>query len=188
MVVMAVIASSIAFLVGERTRGGGGTSTTSPSTDVTGTKVVDVRNISVEVPASWNVLRQSADTITVSDPKANALSLRSASSAQVFALDSVQQALLDRARDAAPDARVCAGPESAAVPGGPSAGRYFVICSTLIPQGGGRAVALDDAYYFAVGDAGVVIFVMQLTASPDALDEFAVAVRKLSPPIWKLFH
>jgi hypothetical protein len=149
-------------------------------------KAIDVANIAVEVPTAWNVVRQNPDTIGVADERARVLWLRSGTVSEAFTLESLQQRLLDNFSAEAPDARICAGPEGATVPGAPQQGRYFVICYTFIPQGGGRAARLADAYYVGLDGAGTTVVVMQLTASEESLDDFAASVRQLPPPRWKL--
>jgi hypothetical protein len=73
------------------------------------------------------------------------------------------------------------------VPGGPPGGRYVVICSTYVPQGGGPAIRLADVLYIGLDDGAVTAFVMQLTAAPAAMEAFAKQVRSLPPPVWKLY-
>jgi hypothetical protein len=148
-------------------------------------EVVETANIRAQVPIAWDVVTRARDTIVVEDPASRAMWLRSATVPAVLTLDQVQERFLDHARDQAPDARVCAGPETAAVPGGPLDGRFFVVCSTFIPQGGGPAVRLTDAYYVGIW-GGSTVSVMQLTAVPNALEAFATEVRGLPPPEWKL--
>lgn len=151
-------------------------------------RVIEVSNISVELPSDWEVLRQDADTIVAREPTTGGLVwLRSGRVGQALTLDAVQQAFLDKAAAEAPDARICAGPEAAALPGGPPQGRYFTICSTLTPQGGGRAARLADAYYVGLDGTGTTIGVMQLTAAPDRIESLAETVRRLPAPRWKLF-
>lgn len=150
-------------------------------------KIVDVANISVEVPAAWTVVKQDPDTIGVADLSARGLWLRSGSVAEAFTLDRLQQKLFDKLGEESPDARICAGPEASQVRGGPTEGRYFVICYTFVPQGGGQAARLADAYYVGLDTPGTTVFVMQLSASPATLEEFATGVRRLPAPQWKLF-
>ena len=149
-------------------------------------QVVEVENIRVEVPATWDVVTRARDTIAVEDPSNRAMWLRSAILPTELSLDAIQERFLDRARDQSPDAKVCAGPETAALPGGPTDGRYFVICSTYIPQGGGPAVRLADAYYLGLFGGGLTVSMMQLTAVPESLEAFATEVRRLPLPEWKL--
>jgi hypothetical protein len=113
--------------------------------------------------------------------------LRSALLPTPLTLDEIQSRFLDRTRNQSPDARVCAGPDTGALPGGPRDGRYFVICSTFVPQGGGPAVRLADAYYVGLW-SGATVSVMQLTAVPAELEAFATEVQALPPPVWKLHH
>ena len=134
------------------------------------------------------MLSRSRDTIAVADRTGRTLWLRSAAVASAITLDTLQERFLTKARREAPDARICAGPETAMVPGGPTGGRYVVICSTFIPQGGGPAVRFADAYYIGLDGEGTTVFVMQLTASPESLQAFATAVQDLPPPVWKLFR
>lgn len=148
-------------------------------------QVVEVANIRAEVPKAWVVARRAGDTIAVHDQARRVLWLRSARLPTALSLDVIQEQALKRARNGSPDARVCAGPDTAPVPGGPADGRYFVICYTFIPQGGGPAVPLADAYYVGTGSAAAT-FMMQLTAAPEALEAFAGAVRQLPAPVWKL--
>jgi len=61
-----------------------------------------------------------------------------------------------------------------------------VICYTFIPQGGGLAASLSDAYYVGLDASGSTVVVMQLTASPSTIDEFAATIRQLPAPRWKL--
>lgn len=148
-------------------------------------QVVEVANIRAEVPKAWVVARRAGDTIAVHDQARRVLWLRSARLPAALSLDMIQEQALKRARNRSPDARVCAGPDGAPVPGGPADGRYFVICYTFIPQGGGPAVPLADAYYVGTGSAAAT-FMMQLTAAPEALEAFAGTVRQLPAPVWKL--
>ncbi|HUQ44602.1 MAG TPA: zinc ribbon domain-containing protein [Candidatus Limnocylindria bacterium] len=164
---------------------GSGNGTPAASGDL---EVVDVQNIGAQVPIAWDVVTRARDTIVVEDPASHALWLRSAPLPVALSYADIQQRFLDRARNQSPDAKVCAGPETAAVPGGPTDGQYFVICSTLVPQGGGQAVRLADAYYVGLDGAGVNVAVMQLTAVPEGLEGFATAIRALPPPNWKLFR
>ena len=157
-----------------------------PSGPAVGLRVVEVENIRAEVPMAWDVLTRARDTIVVQDEAKRALWLRSANLPTAIALDAIQERYLGRARDESPDARICAGPDAAAVPGGSPEGRYFVICSTFIQQGGGPAARLADAYYVAIGGASTTIVVMQLTAAPEALEAFAGVIRQLPVPVWKL--
>jgi len=149
-------------------------------------QTVDVRNISAQVPNAWGLLQRDPDVIAALERPGNVLWLRSGRVGEALSLDGLQQLLLDRSAEQAPDARVCGGPETAAVPGLSLEGRYFAVCSTRVPQGGGRAVRFADAYYIAVDASGQSIFVVQLTASPELLDGFAATVRSLPPPEWKL--
>lgn len=149
-------------------------------------QIVEVENIRVEVPATWDVVTRARDTIAVEDQSNRAMWLRSAILPTEMTLDAIQERFLKRARGQSPDARICAGPDAAALPGGPTDGRYFVICSTYIPQGGGPAVRLADAYYVGLRGGGGTVSVMQLTAVPEALEAFATDVRRLPPPVWKL--
>lgn len=160
--------------------------TSGPSGTVGGLRVVEVENIRAEVPMAWDVVTRARDTIVVQDEARRALWLRSANLPTAIALDAIQERYLSKARDESPDARICAGPDVAAVPGGSPDGRYFVICSTFIQQGGGPAARLADAYYVAVGGASTTIVVMQLTAVPEALEAFAGVIRQLPVPVWKL--
>jgi hypothetical protein len=150
-------------------------------------KVVEVDNIRAEVPITWDVVTRARDTIVVEDPGSRALWLRSASLPAAITMEAIQERFLDKARGQSPDAKICAGPETAALPGGPAGGRYFVVCSTFIPQGGGPAVRLADAYYIGLDATSVTVAVMQLTAVPEALEAFATEIRRLPPPVWKLY-
>ena len=149
-------------------------------------RVIDVANISIEVPAAWRTVRADPDTVGVADQASNVLWLRSTVVGEAFTLDSLQQRLFERFTEQSPDASICAGPESAPLPGGPTSGRYFMICYTHIPLGGGVAARLSDAYYVAIDGAGTTVAVMQLTAPRARIDEFAISVRALPPPHWKL--
>ncbi len=162
-----------------------GPATGGPAGTVGDLQVVEVANIRAEVPGAWTVVRRAGDTIAVHDQARRALWLRSALLPTAVSLDAIQEQSFKRARDGSPDAKICAGPDGAPVPGGPAEGRYYVICYTFIPQGGGPAVALADAFYVATGGASA-IFMMQLTAVPEALEAFAGAVRQLPAPVWKL--
>jgi zinc ribbon protein len=174
---------------GKPEAGNGQGSGDGPGTPVTGDlEVVDVANISANVPLAWDVITRARDTIAVEDPSNHALWLRSATLPGAITYGDIQERYLDRARDQSPDAKVCAGPETAALPGGPADGQYFIICSTFVPQGGGQAVRLADAYYVGLDGAGVTVAVMQLTAVPEGLEGFSTAVRQLPPPSWKLFR
>jgi hypothetical protein len=155
------------------------------STDAGDLQVVEVANIRAEVPTTWAVVRRAGDTIAVHDQARRVLWLRSARLPTAISLDAIQEQALKRSRDGSPDARICAGPDGAPVPGGPADGRYFVICYTFIPQGGGPAVPLADAYYVGT-ESETATFMMQLTAVPEALEAFAGAVRQLPAPLWKL--
>lgn len=157
-----------------------------PSTG--GLKVLEVEYIRAEVPTDWDLVSRSRDTLAVEDRTSRAMWLRSANVPAAITLDQIQARFVDKATGQSPDAQICAGPETAAVPGGPTDGRYFVICSTFIPQGGGPAVRLADAYYLGTGNAGITVMVMQLTAVPEALEAFATEVRQLPPPVWKLYR
>lgn len=148
-------------------------------------QVIEVANIRAEVPKAWAVVRRGADTIAVHDQARRVLWLRSARLPSAISLDRIQEEALKHARSGSPDAKVCAGPDNAPVPGGPAEGRYFVICYTFVPQGGGPAVPLADAFYVATG-AERATFMMQLTAVPEALEAFAATVRQLPAPAWKL--
>ena len=183
MIVVAAIALGISIIA--TGPGGSQTSETPSSGD---RQIVEVQNIHAEVPANWDVLKRAQDTIAVDDRAGRALWLRSASLPSTITLDTVQERFLDKARQEAPDAKICAGPETALVPGGPVGGRYLVICSTLIPQGGGPVVRLADAFYIGVDETGMTVFVIQLTATPESLQAFATTVRVLPPPTWKLYH
>jgi hypothetical protein len=186
MIVVSAIAFAITLIVT-------GIPSPRPQSDGDGTssggrQVIDVQNIRAEVPAAWDVLKRSGDTIAVDDRSDRTLWLRSASVPSATTVDAVQQRFLDKARGEAPDARICAGPETALVPGGPSGGRYVVICSTFIPQGGGPAVPFADAFYIGLDGTATTVFVMQLTATPENLQGFATTIHGLPPPGWKLFH
>lgn len=183
MIVVAAIALAISILLAGR---GQPPTTDDPST--TGARqVIDVQNIRAEIPHDWDVLTRSGDTIAAKDGAGRTLWLRSAGLASTITLDTVLDRFLDKARHEAPDAKICAGPETAVVPGGPVGGRYAVICSTFIPQGGGPAVRFADAYYIGLDHAGTNVFVLQLTATPENLQAFATTVHDLPPPVWKLF-
>ena len=183
MIIVAAIALGITIIsTGPR---GSHTTETSSSGD---RQIVEVQNIHAEIPADWDVLKRAQDTIAVDDRAGRALWLRSASLPSTITLDAVQERFLDKARQEAPDAKICAGPETALVPGGPVGGRYMVICSTLIPQGGGPAVRLADAFYIGLDGTATTVFVIQLTATPESLEAFATTVRVLPPPTWKLYH
>ncbi len=184
MLVVASLGFGITLVLG----GGSQPPASSDTAPTTGRQVIDVKNIKVEIPADWDVLSRSGDTIAVADPTGRTLWLRSAAVTSALTLDTLQERFLDKARREAPDARICAGPEAAVVPGGPIGGRYVVICSTFIPQGGGPAVRFADAYYIGLDGQGTTVFVMQLTASPESLQGFATAVQGLPPPLWKLFR
>lgn len=153
-----------------------------------GLRTVEVEYIRAELPAEWDLVRRARYTIVSADRTSRTLWLRSAPVPAPMSIDDVQQRFLDRAQADSPDARICAGPETAAVPGGPTDGRYFVICSTFIPQGGGPAARLADAYYLGVGGDGLTVVTMQLTATPETLEGFAAQVRDLPPPVWKLLQ
>jgi hypothetical protein len=155
---------------------------------IAGGQTIDVQNIKAEVPSDWDVLVRAGDTIAVKDKSARTLWLRSAAVATPLTVDAIQQRFLDKAIRETPDARICAGPESAVVPGGPVGGKYLVICSTFIPQGGGPAARFADAYYIGVDATGTTAFVMQLTAGPEGIQPFAATVRALPPPVWKLYR
>lgn len=155
-----------------------------PSGDL---QVVDVANIRAEVPTAWAVVTRARDTIVVEDPAGRLLWLRSANLPAAITLDAIQGRFLDKARTQSPDARICAGPETAALPGGPAGGRYFVICSTYVPQGGGPAVRLADAHYIGLDTSALIASVMQISAIPNAIEAFATEVRRLPPPVWKLY-
>ncbi len=179
--VVAAIAVALTFLLAAPPASGG------PTPGTGNLQVVDVQYIRAEVPASWDVRIRARDTVAVEDPASRALWLRSAGLPTAITMDRIQERFLDKARRESPDAAVCAGPETAAVPGGPTDGRYFVICSTFVPQGGGRAVRLADAYYLGLDGPATTVFVLQLTAVPEDLEAFASTVRGLPPPAWKLY-
>lgn len=184
MIVIAAIAFGITILLAGRDQPP--TSDGTPST--AGRQVIDVQNITAEVPGDWDVLTRSGDTIAAKDRAGRTLWLRSAGLLTATTLDTVLGRFLDKAGHEAPDAKVCAGPETAVVPGGPVGGRYAVICSTFIPQGGGPAVRFADAYYIGLDREATKVFVMQLTATPESLQAFATTVHDLPPPVWKLFQ
>ena len=150
-------------------------------------KVVDVANIRAEVPIAWDLVKRARDTIVVKDSAGHLLWLRSATLPTAITLDAIQERFLEKARNQSPDAKICAGPDTAALPGGPAGGRYFVICSTYVPQGGGPAVRLADAYYLGLDGSALIASVMQLSAVPGAIEGFATEVRRLPPPVWKLY-
>ncbi len=177
------IAASIA-LSGNEDPGTADGTTPPPSSQ---TQVVDVLNIRAEVPATWSVVTRARDTIVVEDEASHALWLRSAGLPGPITFEQIQQRYLDKARGQSPDAKVCAGPETASLPGGPKGGRYLVICSTYVPLGGGPVVRLADVLYLGLDDGAVTVFVMQLTAVPTAIEAFATQVRALPPPVWKLY-
>lgn len=154
-----------------------------PSGDL---KVVDVANIRAQVPTAWELVTRAPDTIVVEDSASRLLWLRSASLPAAITLDVIQERFLQKARNQSPDAKICAGPDTAALPGSPAGGRYFVICSTFVPQAGGPAVRLADAYYIALDGTSLIASVMQLTAVPSTIEAFATQIRQLPPPVWKL--
>ena len=164
MIVVAAIALGISIIA--TGPGGSQTSETPSSGD---RQIVEVQNIHAEVPANWDVLKLAQDTIAVDDRAGRALWLRSASLPSTITLDTVQERFLEKARQEAPDAKICAGPETALVPGGP-------------------VVRLADAFYIGVDETGMTVFVIQLTATPESLQAFATTVRVLPPPTWKLYH
>lgn len=184
MIVIAAIAFAISLLLGGRNQ----PPTSDGPQSTTDRKVIDVQNIKAEVPADWDVLTRSGDTIAAKDRTGRTLWLRSASVLTTISLDSILERFLDKAKREAPDAKICAGPETAVVPGGPVGGRYAVICSTFIPQGGGPATRFADAYYIGLDGGATKVFVMQLTATPETLPAFASTVHELPPPVWKLLQ
>jgi hypothetical protein len=184
MIVVAAIALAISILLAGREQ----TATSDGTSSTAARQVIDVQNIKAEIPGDWDVLTRSGDTIAAKDRAGRTLWLRSAGLLSTISLDTVLDRFLDKARHEAPDAKVCAGPEIAVVPGGPVGGRYAVICSTFIPQGGGLAVRFADAYYIGLDREAANVFVMQLTATPESLQAFATVIHDLPPPVWKLFH
>ncbi|MEO5705150.1 MAG: hypothetical protein ABIZ52_00075 [Candidatus Limnocylindrales bacterium] len=182
-----VAALAIALAIAGQNDVDPGTGDTGTDGSSSGNQVVDVLNIRAEVPAEWQVVTRAKDTIVVQDTGSHALWLRSARLPGPITFEQIQQRYLDKARGQSPDAKVCAGPETAAVPGGPAGGRYLVICSTYVPQGGGPAVRLADVLYLGLDGDAVTAFVMQLTAVPGAVEGFATQVRALPPPVWKLY-
>lgn len=182
---VAALAIAATISLSGKEDGGPADDTTPPANSQT--QVVDVLNIQAEVPATWSVVTRARDTIVVEDGASHALWLRSARLPGPITFDQIQQRYLDKARGQSPDAKVCAGPETAALPGGPTGGRYLVICSTYVPLGGGPAVRLADVLYVGLDDGAVTAFVMQLTAVPGAIEAFAAQVRALPPPVWKLY-
>ncbi|MDP8904529.1 MAG: hypothetical protein M3N29_04330 [Chloroflexota bacterium] len=149
-------------------------------------RTIDVANIAAEIPSGWTVVRSVPDTIVAADPQRRAMWLRSGVVPTALTLDSLQQLLVERLSEQSPNARLCAGPETAQVPGATIAGRYFVVCYIHVPQGGGVAAQLSDAFYVGVDASGTIPIVMQLTAPPASIDEFAGMVHELPAPRWKL--
>ena len=187
MVALMIVVAAIALAISILLAGGDHPPTTDGTSTTAARQVIDVQNIKAEVPGDWDILTRSGDTIAAKDRTGRTLWLRSAVLLTSTTLDAVLDRFLDKARHEAPDAKICAGPETAVVPGGPVGGRYAVICSTFIPQGGGPAARFADAYYIGLDGEATNVYVMQLTASPESLQAFATTVRDLPPPVWKLF-
>lgn len=150
--------------------------------------MVDTAYVGVTLPAGWQIVDQKDWYIRARWPGKGEFTLVSGPNPNPPTTQGWIEANLntDQGRDA--NASICVGPQEVNMQHGPTAQGY-IICLTVVPEGGGEAYEVYDLFNTQVDEAAKVVYQLELWASRATFDEMLEVVRnEVSPTlVWKLY-
>ena len=141
------------------------------------------------LPAGWVVVDQKDWLIRARLAGKGELFLLSGYNPNPATLDAWIQGNLAGDQKADPNAEICQGPEDVTIPNGPAA-KGYIICSTIVPEGGGAAYEAYDLFNTQIDETAKVVYELEIWTSKDTFDEVLAAVRSQisETVVWKLYQ
>ena len=191
--IVLIAATTVGVVVGFATGPSGPSVVPAPSVAPAATAApdlqrVDVQNISLALPADWEVVERSPHRVRAQHGASTfvvqSAMLESEHTAQGW-LDTRHESLRSRY----PDVSICGAFGDATVPNGPSAGRIGAFCYTLTTASARQIIAVDR-HLAGIGPDGRTLFEIALLSTADEWTAFgAEAFGRVAPTIrWKLLE